>query len=118
RELPEGVLYRLAESRRRAERAVMLEQLLGIEGTAAREYFSNLTRVFKPGPDEVVPVFEFTERNRRPPRDPVNALLSFLYTMLVKDMVATLVGVGFDPYLGFYHQPKYGRPALALDLME
>lgn len=116
RELTDGVLHRMAESRRRAERAVMIEQLLGIEGTAAREYFSNFPRMFKLNED--APSFEFTERNRRPPRDPVNALLSFLYTMLVKDMVATLVGVGFDPYLGFYHQPKYGRPALALDLME
>jgi len=118
RELPDGVLHRLAESRRRAERAVMIEQLLGIEGTAAREYFAQFARMFKPAEDAEAPAFEFTERNRRPPRDPVNALLSFLYAMLVKDMVATLVGVGFDPYLGFYHQPKYGRPALALDLME
>jgi CRISPR-associated protein Cas1 len=62
--------------------------------------------------------FDFTKRNRRPPRDPVNALLSFVYAMLLKDLVATLVGVGLDPYLGFYHQPRYGRPALALDLME
>ncbi|MGE0129718.1 MAG: CRISPR-associated endonuclease Cas1 [Blastocatellales bacterium] len=118
RELPEGVLHRLAESRRRAERARMIEQLLGIEGTAAREYFGNLARMFKTSEDGVAPVFEFTERNRRPPRDPVNALLSFLYSMLAKDMLVTLVSVGFDPYLGFYHQPKYGRPALALDLME
>jgi len=116
RELPDGVLHRLAESRRRAERAVMIERLLGIEGAAAREYFSNFALMFKL--DEDAPTFEFAERNRRPPRDPVNALLSFLYSMLVKDMVGTLVGVGFDPYLGFYHQPKYGRPALALDLME
>lgn len=118
RELPDGVLHRLAESRRRAERARMIEQLLGIEGTAAREYFSNLARMFKSAEGEDAPAFEFTERNRRPPRDPVNALLSFLYSMLTKDMLVTLVGVGFDPYLGFYHQPKYGRPALALDLME
>jgi CRISPR-associated protein Cas1 len=116
--LPDGVLHRLAESRRRAERAVMIEQLLGIEGTAAREYLGNFARMFKPVEGKDSPAFEFTERNRRPPRDPVNALLSFLYAMLVKDIVATLVGVGFDPYLGFYHQPKYGRPALALDLME
>lgn len=118
RALPEGVLHRLAESRRRAERAVSLEQLLGIEGTAAREYFANFALMFKPDEDEAMPAFEFNSRNRRPPRDPVNALLSFLYSMLVKEMVATLVGVGFDPYLGFYHQPRYGRPALALDLME
>lgn len=118
RELPEGVLHRLAESRRRAERATALEQLLGIEGTAAREYFANFALMFKPDEDGAVPGFEFNSRNRRPPRDPVNALLSFLYSMLVKDLLATLVGVGFDPYLGFYHQPRYGRPALALDVME
>jgi len=62
--------------------------------------------------------FDFESRNRRPPRDPVNALLSFLYSMLSKDMVVTLVRIGLDPYLGFYHQPRYGRPALALDLIE
>jgi CRISPR-associated protein Cas1 len=118
RELPAGTLHRLAESRRRAERATALDQLLGIEGTAAREYFGSFARMFKPDDDETAPPFEFESRNRRPPRDPVNALLSFLYSMLVKDMVVTLVGVGFDPYLGFYHQPRYGRPALALDLME
>lgn len=118
RELPEGVLYRLAESRRKAERATSLEQLLGIEGTAAREYFGNLSRLFKSDDGVTSTQFQFESRNRRPPRDPVNALLSFLYAMLVKDMVGTLVGVGFDPYLGFYHQPRYGRPALALDLME
>ena len=118
RELPDGVLHRLAEGRRHAERATALEQLLGIEGTAAREYFSNFARMFKSESAEEAPTFDFASRNRRPPRDPVNALLSFLYAMLVKDIMATLIGVGFDPYLGFYHQPRYGRPALALDLME
>ena len=118
RELPEGVLYQLAIMRRRAGSAESLEQLLGIEGTAAREYFTHFARMFKPGDDEDAPAFAFTSRNRRPPRDPVNALLSFLYALLTKEMIVTLVGVGFDPYLGFYHQPRYGRPALALDLME
>lgn len=118
RDLPDGVLHRMAESRRRAERAGELPQLLGIEGTAAREYFSNFALMFKPEEGETAPPFFFDSRNRRPPRDPVNALLSFLYAMLVKDLVATLIGIGFDPYLGFYHQPRYGRPALALDLME
>jgi len=116
--LPEGLLYQLAIARRRAEGAEALEQLLGIEGTAAREYFAHFALMFKVGEGEDVPVFAFTSRNRRPPRDPVNALLSFLYALLSKEMVVTLVGVGFDPYLGFYHQPRYGRPALALDLME
>jgi CRISPR-associated protein Cas1 len=118
RDLPEGVLSQLAIMRRRAGNAASLEQLLGIEGTAAREYFTHFARMFKPGDDEDAPAFEFTSRNRRPPRDPVNALLSFLYALLTKEMIVTLVGVGFDPYLGFYHQPRYGRPALALDLME
>jgi CRISPR-associated protein Cas1 len=118
RELPEGVLYQLAAARRRAAHAESLEQLLGIEGTAAREYFAHFALMFKVAEGEETLAFELTSRNRRPPRDPVNALLSFLYALLSKEMIVTLVGVGFDPYLGFYHQPRYGRPALALDLME
>ena len=62
--------------------------------------------------------FEFTTRNRRPPRDPVNALLSMGYSMLAKELTGVCHTVGLDPFLGFYHQPKYGRPALALDIME
>ncbi len=62
--------------------------------------------------------FDFRSRNRRPPRDPVNALLSYSYALLLREVLARLIAVGFDPYRGFYHQPKYGRPALALDLME
>lgn len=118
RELPTDTLHRMAEMRRKAEQASSLETLLGLEGTAARDYFASFARMFKATTDEREPAFDFETRNRRPPRDPVNALLSFLYSLLVKEMVVTLVGVGFDPYLGFYHQPKYGRPALALDLME
>ncbi len=63
-------------------------------------------------------LFQFDGRNRRPPKDPVNALLSLGYALLSKDLTIIVTGVGFDPYLGFYHQPRYGRPALALDLME
>ncbi len=118
RNFSKDVLHRLAESRRRAERAAALDQLLGIEGAAAREYFSNFSLMFKSSGDGAVPSFAFESRNRRPPRDPVNALLSLLYAMLTKEMVNTLIGIGFDPYLGFYHQPHYGRPALALDLVE
>ena len=62
--------------------------------------------------------FEFTHRNRRPPADPVNALLSFAYSLLAKDLTIICHSVGFDPFIGFYHQPRFGRPALALDLME
>jgi CRISPR-associated protein Cas1 len=117
RDVPAGAFNDLARSRRQAERAERLDQLLGTEGSAARVYFGNFTRMLKAGEGERV-VFDFECRNRRPPRDPVNALLSFLYSMLSKDLLVTLTGVGFDPYLGFFHQPRYGRPALALDLME
>jgi CRISPR-associated protein Cas1 len=118
RELPENLLYRLAFWRKRAERETSLESLLGVEGTAARDYFSNFALMFKPGGGDKPPAFDFNTRNRRPPRDPVNTLLSFLYSMLAKEMLVALIGVGFDPYQGFYHRPRYGRPALALDLME
>ena len=62
--------------------------------------------------------FDFTRRNRRPPRDAVNALLSLGYSLLARDCTIAAHAVGFDPYIGFYHQPRFGRPALALDLME
>jgi CRISP-associated protein Cas1 len=117
RELQDNVIHRLAEQRRKAERAVGISQLLGMEGMAARDYFANFARMLKTNGDALTR-FDFETRNRRPPRDPVNALLSFLYSMLAKDMLVTLVRIGFDPYLGFYHQPRYGRPALALDLIE
>lgn len=117
RELKDNVIHRLAENRRKAERAESLNELLGMEGLAAREYFANFTRMLKTS-DASKTTFDFESRNRRPPRDPINALLSFLYSMLSKDLTVTLVRIGFDPYLGFFHQPRYGRPALALDLIE
>ena len=88
--------------------------LLGIEGAAARVYFANFGGMLKSG----IPAFDFRTRNRRPPKDPVNAVLSFLYSMLMRQAMVSAMAVGFDPYMGFYHQPKYGRPALALDLAE
>lgn len=119
RDLPEGALHRMAFWRKRAERESSIESLLGVEGTAARDYFANFSLMLKGGEAAGErPAFDFNARNRRPPRDPVNALLSFLYSMLAKEMLVALVGVGFDPYQGFYHQPHYGRPALALDMME
>ena len=97
-----------------AQEAESMGELLGLEGAAARAYFSSFGRMFKAdGAD-----FSFEHRNRRPPRDPVNAVLSYLYGVLVKEAFVTLQAVGFDPYLGFYHQPRFGRPSLALDLME
>lgn len=95
--------------------APSIETLLGIEGTAARLYFSKFAAMLK---NDSLGTFDFQSRNRRPPRDPVNCLLSFGYSMLVKDFTATTLAVGFDPYLGVYHRPRFGRPALALDLAE
>lgn len=96
-----------------------LESLLGYEGTAARIYFQQFASMIKAKEAESgLDSFDFQSRNRRPPKDPVNALLSYAYSLLVKDWTITLLTVGLDPYLGFYHQPRYGRPALALDMME
>jgi len=117
RDLKDNVVHRLADYRRKAERAESLNELLGMEGMAARDYFANFTAMLKAS-DVAKTTFDFEGRNRRPPRDPINALLSFLYSMLAKDMTVTLIRTGFDPYLGFFHQPRYGRPALALDLIE
>lgn len=93
------------------------EQLLGVEGNAARIYFGAFSQLLKPkqGP---APAFDFTTRTRRPPKDPTNALLSLSYSLLARDVAVTVRLTGFDPYLGFYHRPRFGRPALALDLME
>jgi len=93
------------------------EVLLGIEGTAARIYFQHFSKMLRANTDEDN-AFTLDGRSRRPPRDPVNALLSLGYALLTKDMAVTVLRVGFDPFLGFYHRPRYGRPALALDLME
>ena len=102
---------------RRARRAGDLGELLGAEGQAAARYFSAFAGMLSRGPDQSL-AFDFTTRNRRPPADPVNALLSFAYTLLARSWTVVLTAVGFDAYRGFYHQPRYGRPALALDMME
>lgn len=120
-EAPSGrVLERLKELMSSADDASSLESLLGIEGTAARVYFEAYGRLIKAGTDAPASslAFDFEGRNRRPPRDPINALLSLGYSLLAKDVAIALQACGFDPYLGFYHQPRYGRPALALDVME
>ena len=112
--VPRDVLERMAKLGRDAEGAGNAESLLGIEGAAAEAYFSRFSHLLK----EEEEGFTFENRNKRPPRDPVNTVLSYLYGILVKDLFVTLLSVGFDPYLGFYHRPRYGRPALALDMME
>ena len=109
-----GDLKRLAA---RAQEATSEEELLGIEGSAARAYFAGFAGLLAPRSGERA-TFDFEGRNRRPPRDPVNALLSFGYALLVKESRNALLSVGFDPTVGFYHRPRHGRPALALDLME
>lgn len=101
----------LARLGQRALASASLEELRGVEGTASRRYFALLAGM-------VPPELGFAGRNRRPPRDPVNALLSFGYVLVGNELQALLDGIGFDPYLGFYHQLDYGRPSLALDLLE
>lgn len=90
-----------------------MDTLRGYEGNATRSYFKVFGQLFKERTE-----FDFECRNRRPPKDPVNALLSFGYAMLAKDVTSALMKAGLDPYLGIYHVSHYGRPALALDLME
>jgi CRISPR-associated protein Cas1 len=117
----EETLLGLKQMAERAERAENVEELLGIEGNAARLYFQDFGGMIKlegDGSYERQFRFDFSGRNRRPPRDAVNALLSLAYSLLVKDFTIACYAVGFDPYMGFYHQPRFGRPALALDLME
>lgn len=108
-------LKRLADQARGADN---FSTLLGIEGTAARMYFGALPSMLAPAAEPFGAEFSQLGRNRRPPPDPLNALLSFCYSMLTKDLVAVTLGVGLDPYLGIYHRSRYGRPALALDLAE
>ena len=124
---PNGVLRDMAELLDRLDQAADLGQCLGYEGGIAERYFSAFSSMIRPKnsdalpgmEDEITPLpFDFTTRNRRPPKDPVNALLSFGYAMLAKDCAVALAAVGLDPHWGLYHQPRHGRPSLALDLME
>ena len=93
-------------------------RLLGYEGEAAATYFSHFEAMLAPAAAQDLPGFEFARRTRRPPTDPVNALLSFGYSMLTRTLLTALAAVGLDPYMGLYHRPRHGRPALALDMME
>ena len=130
-EPPPATLGKLKQSADAALRAAAMDELLGIEGGAAAAYFGQFTGMIKvaddmpegaegepANPTQLVFNFNFTNRNRRPPTDPVNAMLSLAYSLLSKDCTLALLAVGFDPYVGFFHQPRFGRPALALDLME
>jgi CRISPR-associated protein Cas1 len=106
-----GLLGRSVE---RLQPATDIEFMRGLEGEAARVYFGCLDRIITQNRQE----FRMTGRNRRPPRDRINALLSFLYVMLLNDCISAIEGVGLDPQMGFLHVMRPGRPSLGLDLME
>lgn len=115
----ENTALKTAESRltqylRRLETPMPIDQLRGNEGEAAASYFAAFPQLITVKEE----AFAFTGRNRRPPTDPVNALLSFAYTLLVHDCRSALEGVGLDPCVGYLHTDRPGRPSLALDLME
>jgi len=113
-ELPETVLIRMKEMGAEVDRVDNAASLLGVEGSAARLYFEHLPLMIQ-GTDFA---FDFQGRNRRPPRDPVNCMLSFAYACLVREFEDAIRVVGLDACVGFYHRPRPGKPALALDLME
>jgi CRISPR-associated protein Cas1 len=106
------VLQALAICIARVAKASALDELLGLEGRAARLYFEMFATLLAEG------TFDFKSRTRRPPTDPINAMLSFGYAMLVKEALAAVIATGFEPNLGMYHGIRPGRPSLALDLME
>src|SRR3989338_8187999 len=98
-------------SLKRLDAAESLEEIRGFEGAAARGYFSAFGRLIKKE-------FKFEKRTKRPPKDPVNALLSLGYTLLFNEILSAVEAIGFDHYLGFLHEIEYGRPSLAVDMME
>ncbi len=130
-EPPDPTIVKLKRASEDALEASSIDELLGIEGAAASLYFQQFSGMIKVEDDLAAPLdgtrtkdaqlafnFNFANRNRRPPTDPVNAMLSLAYSLLTKDCTLAALAVGFDPYIGFYHQPRFGRPALGLDLVE
>ncbi|MGC8887892.1 MAG: CRISPR-associated endonuclease Cas4g/Cas1g [Verrucomicrobiia bacterium] len=133
---PEECVRKMKQLSEMALRAKTMQELLGIEGMAANLYFENFAGMIKTNDEldlagngsntqseqdkakENELNFDFRTRNKRPPTDPVNATLSLAYSLLAKDCAIAAMSVGFDPYIGFYHKPRFGKPALALDLME
>jgi len=113
---PRAALARMAALLRKIDLADDNDTALGVEGALAAHYFENFGALLRPRDFDAA--WDWHSRNRRPPRDPVNALLSFGYALLVKECTVALLSEGLDPWWGFYHQPRHGRPALALDLME
>jgi CRISPR-associated protein Cas1 len=109
--LPQAGVDAVERKLDRLESCASLEALRGLEGAAAAAYFQAFAAL-------VPPELGFPGRQRRPPRDPVNALLSFGYVLVGNELQSLLDGIGFDPYIGFLHRLDYGRPSLALDLLE
>ena len=110
----EKAIVLMAGALGRLEKAADGDTIRGVEGEVAHLYFSNFSELILTQKD----AFAMNNRNRRPPTDCINALLSFLYTLLVHDVVAALESVGLDPQVGFLHRERPGRPSLALDVME
>lgn len=107
----EAEISALKTKLRDAETATRIDQLFGMEGSAAKVYFDAFGKMLPGG-------FAFPGRKKHPPTDPVNALLSLSYTMIFNEISSLLDGLGFDPYLAYYHSIDYGRASLASDLME
>lgn len=113
---PNGALEDMADLIGRVPQVTATERLLGLEGNLAAIYFRHFAGMLRPRDFDAE--WDFATRNRRPPRDPVNAMLSFGYALLTKEVTVALLAEGLDPWWGLYHRPRHGRPSLALDLME
>ncbi|MEL6780227.1 MAG: CRISPR-associated endonuclease Cas1, partial [Cyanobacteria bacterium J06597_16] len=105
-------IERLEQAIAPIDKTVTIDSLRGLEGAGSAAYFAQFDQLIRNRD------FSFKTRQRRPPKDPVNALLSFGYSLLTHDIQGSINIVGFDPYLGYLHTQRYGRPSLALDLME
>jgi CRISPR-associated protein Cas1 len=110
----EGVVRRMGRQLQELEQVGSVDELRGMEGEAANRYFDVFDHLIASQKN----TFHFTGRNRRPPMDNVNALLSFVYTLLTHDANSALESVGLDPQVGYLHAERPGRPSLALDLIE
>jgi CRISPR-associated protein Cas1 len=108
----QSTVEKLSTSIRRAQHAASVEEAMGIEGDAANSYFAVFNELIRGSG------FEFCGRVRRPPTDPVNAMLSFAYSLITNESASALQGVGLDPYVGYLHKDRPGRTSLALDLLE
>lgn len=101
----------IEDSEERVKDAVTIQSILGFEGYGSKAYFTGFSKM-------CLKELKFTGRRKHPATDPINALLSFGYTLLLNEISAIVEGMGLDPYLGFYHQIEYGRQSLALDILE